>query len=184
VDNAIATAGSLKVDMSLIFSSLAGQCVRLSRINDDEVCVILCNYFRYARTTTKALNVDLHTISDPANVPWLLTDQVSGWEGSNIQRAWQLLRTELEKHDSLENDWAYHKAVLTRILDQDRFSRVPAWLVKFFEDEQPEFLVRTSLKYGLVEQALRYCLSMIRKVINSAFSFEHMISSISCIFLG
>jgi len=137
VDHAITTAGSLKVDMSLIFSSLAGQCVRLSRINDEEV--------------------------DPANVPWLLTDQVSGWEGSNIQRAWKLLRTELEKHDTLENDWAYHKAVLTRILDQDRFSRVPAWLVKFFEDEQPEFLVRTSLKYGLVEQALRYCLSMIRK---------------------
>jgi hypothetical protein len=40
VDHAIATAGSLKVDMSLVFSSLAGQCVRLSRIPDDEMWVI------------------------------------------------------------------------------------------------------------------------------------------------
>ena len=111
----------------------------------------------------------IYATSDPATIPWLLTDQVSGWEGSNIQRAWQFLRTELEKHDSLENDWAYRKVVFTRILDQDRFSRVPAWLVKFFEDEQPEFLVRISLKYGLVEQALRYCIAMVRKVTASAF---------------
>lgn len=40
IDHAIATAGSLKVDMSLVFSSLAGQCLRLSRIPDDEMCAI------------------------------------------------------------------------------------------------------------------------------------------------
>lgn len=105
-----------------------------------------------------------HIYRDPADVPWLLSDQVSSWEGSNIQRAWRLLRTALERHDTLENDWAYRKAVFTRILDLDRLSRVPSWLIKFFEDEQPEYLVRTSLKYGLVEQALQFALGMVRKV--------------------
>ena len=153
--------------MTLIFSTLAGQCVRLSRITDEEVYVICRPNFPVRHNNS--LNIyHMRTIRDPANVPWLLTDQVEGWEGSSIQRAWQLLRTELEKHDSLENNWAYHKAVFTRILDQDRFSRVPTWLVKFFEAEQPEFLVRTSLKYGLVEQAIRYCLAMVRKVIPHA----------------
>lgn len=104
------------------------------------------------------------TSRDPADIPWLLTDQVSSWEGSNIQRAWRLLRTALERHDTLENDWSYRKAVFTRILDLDRLSRVPSWLIKFFEDEQPEYLVRASLKYGLVEQALRFALGMVRKV--------------------
>lgn len=101
---------------------------------------------------------------DPAEVPWLLGDHVSSWEGSNIQRAWRLLRTALEKHDTLENGWAYRKAVFTRILDLDRLGRVPAWLIKFFEDEEPEYLIRTQLKYGLVEQALQYSLNLIRKV--------------------
>lgn len=107
---------------------------------------------------------------DPADVPWLLGDQVSSWEGSNIQRAWSLLRAALEKHDSLENGWAYRKAVFARILDLDRLSRVPTWLIKFFEDEEPEYLIRSSLKYGLVEQSLQYCLSMVRKVCCRIFS--------------
>lgn len=80
---------------------------------------------------------------DPAETPWLLSDHVVSWEGSNLQRAWRYLRIALETHDTLDNDWAYRKVSLQKILDLDRFSRVPAWLVKFFE-------VRLWKYFGLV----------------------------------
>ncbi|KAF8314772.1 hypothetical protein DL93DRAFT_2167187 [Clavulina sp. PMI_390] len=136
-DQATSTARSLKVDMTPIFASMTSQCMRLSRIPDDRV--------------------------DPAEVPWLMGDRMLGWEGTNIQRAWRLLRTMLDAHDSLGNGWAYRKAVLARILEIDRHSRVPSWLVDFFEEEEPEYLIRSQLKYGLVEEALRYTLNMVRK---------------------
>ena len=105
-----------------------------------------------------------HLYSDVSTAPWLLTDQVLSWEGSFAQRAWRYLRTLLETHDTLESDWGYRKAVYRRILDLDRFSRVPAWLSKFFEEEQPEYLVRISLQYGLVREALMSCIDMLKRV--------------------
>lgn len=73
------------------------------------------------------------TISDPASIPWLLSDRVSSWEGSNSQRAWRYLRISLETHDLAEQDFVYRKVTFQKILDLEVSSRVPAWLVKFFE---------------------------------------------------
>ena len=72
-------------------------------------------------------------LRDSIECPWLFIDQVLSWEGTNSQRAWRYLRISLDTYDSLDSDWSYHKIVFQKILDLDRFSRVPAWLVKFFE---------------------------------------------------
>ncbi|KAF8335076.1 nucleoporin Nup120/160-domain-containing protein [Cantharellus anzutake] len=141
-DLAMSNARTFRLDMSSIFGILTSRCMRIAEQGDDDI--------------------------DPLECPWLFTDQVLGWEGTNSQRAWRYLRLSLESYDSMDGDWSYHKVVLQKIIDLDRFSRVPAWLSKFFMDHQPEYLIRMSLKYGLVAQALSYSIAMVQRVCTAA----------------
>ncbi|EGO01552.1 hypothetical protein SERLA73DRAFT_158827 [Serpula lacrymans var. lacrymans S7.3] len=134
---ALATARSLRVDMSDLFSILTNQCLRLSR-NPDSVMQ--------------------EDTSD-----WLLTDNVSSWPGSPADRGWRFLRQSLERHDSAETDYSYSKATLETILVFDRTTAPPPWLIHMLEDHHPEYLIRSSLRFEIFEGALEQTLSLVRK---------------------
>ncbi|OSX60529.1 hypothetical protein POSPLADRAFT_1066767 [Postia placenta MAD-698-R-SB12] len=134
---AIATARSLDVDMSELFGHLARQCLRLSH---------------------KPGSVIAEDTSD-----WLLTDKVSSWPGTPVDRGWRYLRQALERHDGPETDYKYSKMVLETILENDRSSPPPPWLIYSLEVQHPEYLIRTCLRYDNLESALEHTLSLVRK---------------------
>ncbi|KAH7916141.1 nucleoporin Nup120/160-domain-containing protein [Hygrophoropsis aurantiaca] len=136
-DRALATGRTLKVDLRELFSTLTGQCLRLARNPDD------------------VLQEDT---SD-----WLLTDRVSSWPGTPTDRGWRYLRLALERHDNVDTDYQYSKTVLETKLSLDSASPPPPWLISSLEEHHPEHLIRTSLRFELVESALEQTLSLIRK---------------------
>ncbi|KAG1836482.1 hypothetical protein C8R48DRAFT_680501 [Suillus tomentosus] len=142
-DMAMATARSLDVDMSELFTTLTSQCLRLSR--------------------------NPETILQEDTSDWLLTDNVSSWPGSPADRGWRYLRVALERHDSVETDYKYSKTAFETILSSDRSSPPPPWLVHSLEENHHEYLIRTSLRYDIIESALEHSLSLLRKA-NIAFS--------------
>lgn len=113
---------------------------------------------------------------------WLLTDKVSSWPGTPVDRGWRYLRQALERHDGPETDYKYSKMVLETILENDRSSPPPPWLIyslevvslllvaqrypEFFrmQVQHPEYLIRTCLRYDNLESALEHTLSLVRKV--------------------
>ncbi|TBU50494.1 nucleoporin Nup120/160-domain-containing protein [Dichomitus squalens] len=136
-NTAMATARSLDLDMTDIFSYLVGRCLRLSR-NPESV-----------------LSEDM---SD-----WLLTDKVSSWPGTPAERGWRYLRQSLERHDGPQTDYRYSKVALETIVSFDRTSPPPPWLIHKLEEHHPEYLIRTCLRYEVLEAALDYTLSMMRR---------------------
>ncbi|GLB33440.1 putative nucleoporin Nup120/160 [Lyophyllum shimeji] len=132
---AMATARSLNVDMTDLFSHLTGQCLRLSR------------------------NAD--TVIQEDTSDWLLTDKVSSWPGTPADRGWRYLRHSLQEHDSAETDYKYTKATLETILGSN--SSPPPWLIHILEENHHEFLIRISLRYENFEDAIEHTLSLIRK---------------------
>ncbi|KDQ64994.1 hypothetical protein JAAARDRAFT_167821 [Jaapia argillacea MUCL 33604] len=135
---AMATARSLDVDMSDLFARLTVQCLRLSQ--------------------TPEIVIQEDT-SD-----WLLTDKVSSWPGTPADKGWRYLRQSLQRHDCSETDYKYTKVVLETMLGYSRASHPPPWLVHTLEGGDDEFLVRTCLRYEMMELALEYSLSLLRKV--------------------
>jgi nuclear pore complex protein Nup160 len=142
-DMAMATARSLDVDMSELFATLTSQCLRLSR------------------------NPEIVLQEDTSD--WLLTDNVSSWPGSPADRGWRYLRVALERHDSAQTDYKYSKTAFETILSSDRSSLPPPWLVHSLEENHHEYLIRTSLRYDIIESALEHSLSLLRKA-NTALS--------------
>ncbi|TFK56037.1 hypothetical protein OE88DRAFT_1652614 [Heliocybe sulcata] len=132
---AMSVARSLDVDMSDLFSLVTRQCLRLSYDPD------------------MVIHED---ISD-----WLLTDNVKSWSGSPAARAWGYIRESLQRHDSQETDFKYTKAVFETILDRE--STPPPWLTGILEENHHEWLIRTCLRYEMVELMLQYTISLIRK---------------------
>ncbi|KAH9950096.1 nucleoporin Nup120/160-domain-containing protein [Amylocystis lapponica] len=136
-NTAIATARSLNVDMSELFGYLAGQCLRLSR------------------------NPEAVIGEDTSD--WLLTDKVSSWPGTAADRGWRYLRQSLERHDGPGTDYRYTKVTLEIILESDRLSPPPPWLIHSLETQHPEWLIRTCLRYEVLESALEHTLSLMRR---------------------
>ncbi|KIL00449.1 hypothetical protein PAXRUDRAFT_821638 [Paxillus rubicundulus Ve08.2h10] len=134
---AMSTARALDVDMGELFAALAGQCMRLSR------------------------NPDAVLQEDTSD--WLLTDNVSSWPGSPADRGWRYLKLALERHDGPDTDYRYSKAVLEAILSHDISSPPPPWLIHTLEDHHHEYLIRTSLRFDILESALEHTLSLVRK---------------------
>ncbi|KAF5387735.1 hypothetical protein D9615_000062 [Tricholomella constricta] len=134
---AMATARSLKVDMTDLFSHLTGQCLRLSRNPD--------------------------TVIQEDTSDWLLTDKVSSWPGTPAERGWRYLRRSLQQHDNADTDYKYTKATLETILGADNSSSPPPWLIHILEEHHHEYLIRISLRYENLEAAIEYTLSLIRK---------------------
>ncbi|KAI0317893.1 hypothetical protein OF83DRAFT_1171570 [Amylostereum chailletii] len=134
---ALATARTLNVDMTDLFSHLTRQCLRLSR------------------------NPDVGISEDMTD--WLLTDRATSWAGSWAARGWRYLRQSLERHDSVETDYAYSKVVFETIAGFERTSVPPPWLVQILEGFHPEWLIRTAMRYDMLEFSLEQTLALIRK---------------------
>ncbi|KAF7330785.1 hypothetical protein MVEN_02417700 [Mycena venus] len=134
---AMATASSLKVDMTDLFAHLTTQCLRLSR-NPDAVI-------------------------QEDNSDWLLTDKVSSWPGTPADRGWRYLRQSLERHDGPETDYKYTKITLETILGLQRSSPPPPWLIHSLEEHHHEYLIRVNLRYENFDQCISHTLSMIQK---------------------
>lgn len=113
---------------------------------------------------------------------WLLTDKVSSWPGTAADRAWRYLRQALERHDGSQSSFSYSKITLETILSFDRSSQSPPWLISLLEvrgyrlqtvvmsadedpqEQHPEYLIRTYLRYEILDSAIECALSMLRKV--------------------
>jgi hypothetical protein len=116
---------------------------------------------------------------------WLITDNVASWTGTPADQGWRFLRQSLERQDSAEIDYKYAKVTLDTILAFGQSSLVPPWLVQslevrllliffktdcikntffLFQVHNPEYLIRTFLRYDDLQSALEQSLSMMRKV--------------------
>ncbi|KAF8211558.1 nucleoporin Nup120/160-domain-containing protein [Mycena galopus ATCC 62051] len=134
---AMATASSLKVDMTDLFAHLTTRCLRLSR-NPDAVI-------------------------QEDNSDWLLTDKVSSWPGTPADRGWRYLRQSLERHDGPDTDYKYTKITLETILGLQRTSPPPPWLIHSLEEHHHEYLIRVNLKYENIAACISHTFSMIQK---------------------
>ncbi|KAI0307403.1 nucleoporin Nup120/160-domain-containing protein [Multifurca ochricompacta] len=113
---AMATARTLGVDLTDLFSHLTRQCLRLSHSPDT------------------ALSEDM--------TDWLLTDKVTSWTGTPSDRGWRYLRQSLERHDGPDTDLRYSKVVFETITGLERASTPPPWLIHRLEAHHSEWLVR------------------------------------------
>jgi hypothetical protein len=77
---------------------------------------------------------------------WLLTDNVSSWPGTPADRGWRYLKLALERHDGLDTDYRYNKAVLEAILSHDRALPPPPWLIQTLEVSLPPHSVPCRLR--------------------------------------
>lgn len=134
---AMATARSLKIDMTDLFSHLTNQCVRLTR--------------------------EPNLVMQQDTSDWLLTDKVSTWANTPADRGWRYLRQSLERHDNAETDWRYAKSTLETILSLDRTLPPPPWLIQMLENRHQEYLIRVSLRYENVDDAVMHALALLRK---------------------
>ncbi|PCH41595.1 hypothetical protein WOLCODRAFT_100880 [Wolfiporia cocos MD-104 SS10] len=134
---AMATACSLRVDMTDLFCRLTRQCLRLSHKPDSVIG---------------------EDTSD-----WLLTDKVTSWPGTPADRGWRYLRESLDRHDCPETDYRYTKVTLETVLNVDRLSPPPPWLIHSIETQHPEYLIRLCLRYDLLESALEHTLRFMRR---------------------
>jgi len=136
-DYALSAARSLDVDMTEVFERLTIQCMRLARRGE-----------AYLQDDTSE---------------WLHSEHVASWPGTVVERGWRYLRTTLERHDTLDNDYVYRKAVVEKMLEFDRANALPSWMVRFFQEHQPEYLVRTCLRFDLIGEAVEYGLDLVKK---------------------
>jgi len=136
-NSAMATARTLEVDLTDLFSHLTRQCLRLSRNPDDVL----------SEDTTD----------------WLLTDKVTSWAGTPSDRGWRYLRQSLERHDGPETDLRYSKVVFETITGLESASAPPPWLIHRLEEHHPEWLIRACMRFEMLELALELTLSLIHK---------------------
>ncbi|KAI5824156.1 hypothetical protein K523DRAFT_285520 [Schizophyllum commune Tattone D] len=134
-DAALTTARSLRVDMTDTFSRLTTQCLRLARGSVDVM------------------------LSD---ADWLLTDAVASWAGTPAEKGWRFLRDALSRYDGRATDWRYTKAVYEQIMSVG--AQPPPWLVQVLEENQHEYLVRASLKFDKLPDAVRHAVALVKKV--------------------
>ncbi|KAF8914143.1 nucleoporin Nup120/160-domain-containing protein [Gymnopilus junonius] len=132
---AMATAQSLRVDMNDLFTLLTNQCIRLSK------------------------NPGSLLPEDTSG--WLLTDNAASWQGSAADRGWRYLQQSLKRYDSHENDYRYVKASYETILSVGKAYLAPPWLIDILEKYQPEYLIRISLRYENVEDAVNFSYALV-----------------------
>ncbi|KAJ3123980.1 hypothetical protein HK098_001466 [Nowakowskiella sp. JEL0407] len=89
------------------------------------------------------------------------------WDGTPSQCAWQNLRELLRKHDKAATGYSCHRAVAVKIMQTDLKSALPLWLVQFFKENEPEFLIREYMKCGLIDEATYFTISFLRFISES-----------------
>jgi len=134
---AMATARTLDVDMTDLFSHLTRQCLRLSR--------------------------DPEAVLSEDTTDWLLTDKVTSWVGTPSDRGWRYLRQSLVRHDGPDTGLRYSKVVFETITGLERASTPPPWLIHRLEEHDLEWLIRACMRFELLELALELTLSLVHK---------------------
>ena len=64
---------------------------------------------------------------------WLKSPYASSASGALVERAWRYLEVTLDRYESFEYPFAYHKAVLEQIIKQIGPSSVPKNILKFMK---------------------------------------------------
>jgi hypothetical protein len=89
-----------------------------------------------SRSDVSALGLAQHILTivcrEEETARWLLSETVSGWNGSLEEKGWRFLRQALERYDSEDNDYAYTKVAFDTVLTYQR-SPPPPWLVQLIE---------------------------------------------------
>ncbi|KAG8694231.1 hypothetical protein FRC08_008614 [Ceratobasidium sp. 394] len=153
-DSALATGRVVGADLRAAFANLTTQCMNLTTLGE---------------------------LADGESIPWLETDQTLAWDGSTVRRAWHYLQLSLSRHDIQEGDWAYRKTVMDTMLELDRSARLPHWLVAFFLEKQPDYLVRLCLKYNRIQEALRYSIRMVKEATEALSVMPPQHASTTCL---
>ncbi|KAF8760306.1 Nucleoporin [Rhizoctonia solani] len=136
----------------------------------------------FVNLATQCMNLTASAeLADNESIPWLETDQTLAWDGSTIQRAWHYLQLSLERHDVEEGDWSYRKAVADTVLELDQSARLPNWLVSFFLEKQPDYLVRLCLKYNRLQDALLYSVRMVKEATDALSVMPPRHASTTCL---
>jgi nuclear pore complex protein Nup160 len=178
---AMATARTLEVDMTDLFSHLTRQCLLLSR--NPEAVLWVPQILAPIASLTFSRSED--------TTDWLLTDKVTSWAGTPSDRGWRYLRQSLERHDRQDTHLRYSKIVFETIIGLERTSTPPPWLIHRLEvrilllcllswkshrtrsttkkEHDPEWLIRACMRFELLELALELTLSLIHNV---RFSLE------------
>jgi nuclear pore complex protein Nup160 len=121
----MATARTLEVDLTDLFSHLTRQCLRLSRNPDAVLWVALDPFAPLGFAELR------HRSEDTTD--WLLTDNVTSWAGTPSDRGWRYLRQSLERHDGSDTDLRYSKVVFETITGLESAATPPPWLITRLE---------------------------------------------------
>jgi nuclear pore complex protein Nup160 len=121
---------------------------------------------------------------------WLLTDKAASWHGSPSDRGWRYLQQSLVRYDGPNNDCRYAKSALETILSAGRLLLPPLWLIdvlevnillfvatlsyQIFQKYNPEYLIRVSLRYGNIVDAVNYTYALVVKVSINWHIFYHL----------
>jgi nuclear pore complex protein Nup160 len=147
----MATARTLEVDLTDLFSHLTRQCLRLSR-NPDAVLWVIALFHPpgFAAKKKKKLSWVVHRSEDTTD--WLLTDKVTSWAGTPSDRGWRYLRQSLERHDGgPDTDLRYSKVVFETITGLESASTPPPWLIHRLE-------VKNTSQESLVPELYLICI--------------------------
>ena len=141
-DEAQSAAATLGVDMTDLFISLATRCVQLSRLSD--IPSIATASFLYTSPVTSRLR------------------------GPPAALALRYLQSALTRHDSARTHYRYREAVADTLfeLNRDRSNgwQMPAWLVDWEMDRDPEGWISRALRWGWVSEAVEWCTEVLRRV--------------------
>ena len=117
----------------------------------------------FSRLTTQCLRLARGSVDVMlSDADWLLTDAVASWAGTPAEKGWRFLRDALSRYDGRATDWRYTKAVYEQIMSVG--AQPPPWLVQVLEENQHEYLVRASLKFDKLPDAVRHAVALVKKV--------------------
>ncbi|CAO1635930.1 unnamed protein product [Jaminaea pallidilutea] len=101
------------------------------------------------------------------------SDRTSAWMGSIAERGWRYLRTNLriEDKDGATNGWHYRLVVLKTLLNLRRQAvgdgtahpRVPQWMIDWFNQHNPDLLIKAYIDAGLIDESLECCISLLQR---------------------
>lgn len=187
-DKAFAAATGLDVDPSGIFASLAVKCATTAflqsyrkevaqkelKAQDPEGTGVEANAMLelLAGDYEEGQGDEIEEEGGEWSAGWAFlrsSDRTSGWTGPLADRAWRYLKLNLEIEDARgpETVWRHRVSVLERLLALRRSDggklEVPQWLLKWFEEEQPELLIKVYLKTDRVDEALQAAIQWVQK---------------------
>lgn len=108
-------------------------------------------------------------ISDTISAAWLHTSPLTAHlRGSPSALAQRYLQTTLSQHDSAKTQFGYRRAVSHTLFEMNRDKstgwQMPAWLVEWEMERDPEGWISSALRFGWVEEAVDWMAELIRRV--------------------